>query len=188
MVKKLKGNKLCLSFPGIGDPETTKVFVYTDATHASLPSGASQGALIVFLAGKSRIAPIMWQSKKLNRVTKSPLASETMALVEGADAGCLIAAMASDVFAIPTPKVVCYTDSMSLTGHLKTLHVIQDTHLRVDVERIQVNISSLSSCLILSSRAASTFVTYLYRSPLLHIPIGCIINITYNLIASVIQE
>ena len=39
------------------------------------------------------MAPIIWQSKKLKRITKSPLATETMAVGEAADAGILVANM-----------------------------------------------------------------------------------------------
>ena len=133
----MKSDKSHLAFPALGDPKNLKVIAYSDATHASLPSGASQGALIVFLNGNGRVAPIMWQSKKLERVTKSPLASETMALAEGADAGCLIAAIVKEVFGIPAPKVMCITDNKSITSHLQTSHVIRDTRLRVDVARIK---------------------------------------------------
>ena len=52
-----------------------KIVVYGDGSHGSLPRGASQGANIVFLTGNGR-----WRSKKLNRVTKSPLASEVSAV------------------------------------------------------------------------------------------------------------
>ena len=97
-IRQLKNNSSSkLQFPNLGNLERIKVLVYCDATHASLPSGASQGGLIVFLAGEGNLAPIMWQSKKLNRVTKSPLASETMVLAEAADAGFLVAAMIKSV-------------------------------------------------------------------------------------------
>ena len=55
--------------------------MYGDETHASLRSGASQGAELVFLRGNNRAVTITWKSKKLERVTKSSMASETMALV-----------------------------------------------------------------------------------------------------------
>ena len=115
-----------------------RILAYSDATHASLPCGASHGALIIFLSGNGRVAPIMWQSKKLNRVTKSPLASETMELAEAADAGFLIASMTKEVFGLEVPPTIeCLTDSLSLTEFLKTSHIIQDTRLRVDIARIR---------------------------------------------------
>ena len=71
----------------MGTMDKIGISVYGDATHASLPDGSSQGAFIVFLKGEGKVTPILWQSKKLKRVTKSPLASETLALGEAADAG-----------------------------------------------------------------------------------------------------
>ena len=137
-IRKLKSTTSKLVFPNLGKPEDLTILAYSDATHASLASGASQGALIIFLSGNGRVAPIMWQSKKLNRITKSPLASETMELAEAADAGFLISAMLQEVYNLPhMPAVECFTDSFSLTEFLKTSHVIQDTRLRVDVARIR---------------------------------------------------
>ena len=82
----------------MGKAEDLRVLCYSDATHASLPNGASQGAYIVFLLGKNNmVAPIAWQSKKICRVTKSPLASETLSLSEVADAGFMIASMVQEI-------------------------------------------------------------------------------------------
>ena len=101
-IKKLQSSTLRLVYPDLGNPELLKVIVYGDATHASLPSGASQGALIVFLCGNERAAPITWKSKKLERVTKSPVASETMSLAEAADAGHFVALMTKEIFGLET--------------------------------------------------------------------------------------
>ena len=68
VIRKLKNDKLKVNFPCLGDPKTMKVVVYGDGSHGSLR--ASQGANIVFLTGNGR-SPITWQSKKLDRVTKS---------------------------------------------------------------------------------------------------------------------
>ena len=43
-VKKLQSSTLRLVYTDLGNPEYLKLIVYGDATHASLPSGASQGA------------------------------------------------------------------------------------------------------------------------------------------------
>ena len=43
------------------------------------------------------VAPIAWQSKKIRRVTKSLLASETLSLSEVADAGFMIASMVQEI-------------------------------------------------------------------------------------------
>ena len=145
-VKTIKSRDVRLSFPSLGDPDKIQVITFSDASHANLPSGASQGGFIVFLSGGGRVLPFMWQSKKLNRVTKSPLASETMELADAADAGHLTAVIVKEVFALSTePAVKCYTDSKSLIEHLKTSHVIQDSRLRVDVARMREMIE-LNEC------------------------------------------
>ena len=145
-VKTIKSREVRLSFPGLGEPAKIQVMVFSDASHANLPSGASQGGYIVFLSGGGRVLPFMWQSKKLNRVTKSPLASETMELADAADAGHLAAVIVQEVFALSNePRVQCFTDSKSLIDHLQTSHVIQDSRLRVDVARIREMIA-LKEC------------------------------------------
>ena len=114
-----------------------KVIAYSDAAHANLPSGASQGGLIIFLAGNARVAPITWQSKKLDRVTKSPLGAETMALAEAADTSVLVVKMVEEIFKNRLPPVTCLTDSRSLIDHMSTSHVIQDKRLRIDIARLK---------------------------------------------------
>ena len=137
-LKKLQSVKSCLVFPNLGDPRKWKVEVYKDTTHANLPTGASQGAHIIFISGNNRVAPVAWSSKKLNRVTKSPLASEASALVEAADTSFLVASIVQEVFGLKEiPAVSCKTDSKSLDDHLHTTNAVQDSRLRVDIARIR---------------------------------------------------
>ena len=137
-VKKLKEKNLKLTFPNLGNPDLVDVHVYGDASHASLPSGASQGAYIAFLCGDGKVAPISWKSKKLDRVTKSTLSSEAMAIADAADAGYFVAKMTQEVFGLETvPKVTCYTDSQSLVKHLESNKLIRDLRMRVDVARLR---------------------------------------------------
>lgn len=137
-VKKLQSTKSKLVFPDVGDPKKLHVEVYKDASHASLPSGASQGAYIVFLCGNGKVSPLTWKSKRLNRVTKIPLASETSALAEAADAGFLVASIVQEVFGVSKiPIVKCNTDNKSLYEHLQSTKIIQDSRLRVDITRLR---------------------------------------------------
>lgn len=138
-VTKLNSKKVEIKFPNLGSPRDLKILAFPDATYGSLEDGSSQGAFMIFVAGKGDlVTPVCWQSKKLNRVTKSPLASETLALSEAADAGFLISAMIQEIFQIPfLPEVECYTDNNSLNDTLKTTNVITDRRLRVDIARIR---------------------------------------------------
>ena len=137
-ITKIKSFDSKLVLPNLGEPEQMEVIAYTDASHASLPSGASQGACIVFASGNGRAAPIQWQSKKLPRVSKSPLAAETQMIAETADAGFFAATMLKEVFAmVSLPAVHVLTDSKSFMDHLNSTNIIVDTRMRVDMARIR---------------------------------------------------
>ena len=130
-IRKIKNHKVRLSFPKLRDIETSKLVVYTDASHASLPDGSSQGALIIFLVDTNGTSvPISWQSKKIRRVTKSPLASETLAMGEGADTAYYLASLFHEIFPNhPLPKIHCITDSKSLVDTMHTTHQLEDKRL-----------------------------------------------------------
>ena len=69
-------------------------------------------------------------------MTKSSLASETLALGEAADTGYLITSMLHEIFALKAlPPIKGFTDSKSLQEMLNTTHIGQDSRLRVDVAR-----------------------------------------------------
>ena len=136
---KLKSKKVKIKFPMLGRPENLKVISHSDASHNNLPDGSSQGGYVTFLMGEGgKIAPIRWQSKKLERVAKSPLASETLALGVAADAGFMIACMVQEVFRLPSlPVVECFTDNASLIETLKTSNITSDTRLRVEISSLR---------------------------------------------------
>ena len=119
----------------MGKAEDLRILCYPGATHASLPNGVSQDAYIVFLLEKNNmVVPIAWQSKKICRVTKSPLASETLSLSEVADAGFMTAAMVQEINCLPSLlSVLCKTDNSSLIENLHTTKLIKDMRLHVDI-------------------------------------------------------
>ena len=86
---------------------------------------------------KNRAAPIIWQSKKLKRVPKSPFAAETLVQAEGGDSGVLVAMMTKEIFNVETVKVECITDSKSLVDHLESTRVVDDSRIRVDIARLK---------------------------------------------------
>ena len=138
-LRKSKNSDLEICFPLLGDPKELTVLAYSDATYASLTDGASQGAYIVFLQGENgMVAPILWQSKKLDRVTKSPLASEASAVGEAADAGYFIASMLCDTLKDNKLRTVhCFTDNRSLVDTVKSMKMHNDHKLRVDLSRLR---------------------------------------------------
>ena len=138
VIRKLKSTPVSVLFPQLGDPGSLSVIGFGDASHGSLPSGASQGGVIVFLSGNEQTAPVCWSSKKLKRVTKSPLASEVSVLADTGDTAQLVASMVKEIFALQCiPQITCFTDSNSLTDHLESYKVIEDARLRVDIARLR---------------------------------------------------
>ena len=135
-ISKIKKTDVRMIFPKLGNPEFWEILAYTDATHASLPNGSSQGGYIIFIKGNNRVAPIAWRTKKLQRVTKSPLASETSALAEGADAGYHVAAMLNELFGVKH-KLKTFTDNKSLYDHIRTNNTVEDLRLCVDMARLK---------------------------------------------------
>ena len=147
-VRKLKNsNVVKIKIPNLGDFDKLQVIVHGDASHASLPDGSSQGAFIVFVSGNEKMTPILWQSKKLQRVTKSPLASEILAVGEASDAGILVANSIKEIYKLPElPSVICYTDSKSLIENLKSSNTVTDMSVRVEVARLRemVNLKEIN--------------------------------------------
>ena len=98
-VKSLKANdSFMLKYDNLGNPIELSVAVYSDATHGSLPDDSFQGGYVAFVQVDQKVAPLLWQSKKLKRVTISPLASEAMELCEAADAGVFLAIMVKKIY------------------------------------------------------------------------------------------
>ena len=79
-LSKVKPNKTAIRFPNFGNPKNVKIWAYDDV-YASLKDGSSLDDRIIFIqgwgqeGGSNQLA--MW---KVDKVTKSPLASETLAV------------------------------------------------------------------------------------------------------------
>ena len=147
-VRKMKNsNDVKINYRKLGNMKDVKLIVYADASHANLNDGSSQGAFIVFLQGNGKVSPLLWQSKKLKRITKSPLASETLAFGEGADAGILMSNVIQEVCRLKNkPEVICYTDGKSLKTHLGTSNTVEDMSLRTNMARLRQMIEMKEIC------------------------------------------
>eukprot|EP00794_Sanderia_malayensis_P000759 gene759-47_t len=112
-------------------PEQIKVVAYGDGSHNSLPNGDSQG-------GGKKLAPISWKYKKLERVTKSPLATEISAVADTGNYAYLVASMLKEIFCLEkSPVVKLMIDSKSLKDNLESTKVVEDPRQRVDVARLK---------------------------------------------------
>ena len=82
----MKRESINLFFPRLHSIENCTLECFTDASLMNLPSGKSQGGLIIFLQDEAgQKCPIFWQSKKLERTVKSTIAAEAQALVDGSE-------------------------------------------------------------------------------------------------------
>ena len=87
LIKKARDRPLRIKFKHLGDLRELKFLVYGDAAHASLPDGTSScgGKLVLLLGKDGKCAPLMWGSNKLKRIARSPLAAETMAMLDAVE-------------------------------------------------------------------------------------------------------
>ena len=89
IISKIKNNKITLKFRKLVN--NLKLFVYADASFGNLKDGGSQGTYLVFLLDESDICNLItWQSKWLKPIPRSSLEAETIALLDGIDAGVYI--------------------------------------------------------------------------------------------------
>ena len=86
VVRKAKSYTVRLRFRDLGDVKRAELISFSDASLGNMNNGASQGGHIIFLVGENgNYSPISWQFKKIWHVIKSTLATETLALQEGAE-------------------------------------------------------------------------------------------------------
>ena len=114
-----------------------ELICYTDASYASLPGGASQGAYIMFLKGPNWIySPIAWKSSKIQRTVKSSLAAESLAMQEGADHSFVIVSFIKKITGT-SPKLILRTESDSLQKNLPTTNKFTEKGLNMDLSIIR---------------------------------------------------
>ena len=84
MTKKLKSEELVMKFSGLWNLEDLRLSVYTDASHANLPDGASSASgHDIFLEWQNDSCCILsWSSHKVRRVVKSTVVVKGLALME----------------------------------------------------------------------------------------------------------
>ena len=176
-LRKLKNSTAQIHLPDIGDVTKSTLYAFSDASHANLPGFKSQGGFIIFIKGENgNSAPIVWTSKKVKRVVKSPLAAETLALQEAVEHAALIKALLCEIYDVEQSKfpTVCLTDSKSLRDTVHASTVIEDKGLMIDLcclrEKIQGKLitiewvpasEQLADCLTKSTASAALLMKVL---------------------------
>ena len=137
-LKKAKKEKSQISVPDLGDLESLKLVVYSDASFANLLDGGSQGGYVIFLQGENgEYLPISWQSKRVKRVVKSTLAAETLAMVDAAEAAVYYRKFILELLglkdSVRSVPIVCCTDNSSLYDAVHSSTQVQDKRLRIEI-------------------------------------------------------
>ena len=172
IIKFVKNNRNFITIPKL-DINTVKIVSFSDASYNNIGDGGSQGAHIVFLSdNQNKSTPLFWASNKIERIVKSSLGAETLALVEGADTAYYLSKLLSEIIIHrPIMKTIvrdCYTDSRSFCDNIPTNNPTSDRRLRVDmaatrqlIERDEIRVhwisknDQLSDCL--TKRQASPY-------------------------------
>ena len=108
LINRLKTEQFCAIFPPL-DRDSIEFIVFSDASHASPPDGVSSSlGYIIFMSDGVNSCPISWKSGKIQRVVRSTLAAEALALGEAADVAYFLAMFVKEALKLPTtPPINC---------------------------------------------------------------------------------
>ena len=136
-IRRLKAEQITLQFPNLGSIEECMVVCYSDASFANLRNASSQGGYMFLYKDEKKFASISWKSKKIQRVVKSALAAEALALVEALEACFMIRAILLEIYKkephSKTFLIHCFTDSKSLLDSVHSTITLKEKRLKVDV-------------------------------------------------------
>jgi hypothetical protein len=130
------------------DMATAKLYVFVDGSFANNKDFSSQLGYIIVLAneaiGKDEFTIhgniVHWSSTKSKRVTRSVLASEILAMVQGVDMGVAIGTTLQKItekLKVPTIPIVICTDSYSLYECLVKLGSTTEKRLMIDIMHLR---------------------------------------------------
>lgn len=138
IVKNVKGNTHCITFPSL-DLSSTHVVMFSDASFNNHPNGSSQGGYIVMIVDKhNQSCPISWKSNKVRRIARSTLAAETLVFTDGCDAAYFINQLAQEAQIVSSDsQILTYTDNKSLHDSVNTTAQVTDRRLRVEISAIR---------------------------------------------------
>ena len=115
-----------------------KLIAYCDASLGNLSNGGSQGGMIIYLSDvEGKLSPISWSSKKLERVARSTIAAETMALVDSADTCTWLTHMLNEILDNNVQISELFTDNKSLKDAAYSTTAVEEKRLRVDIAAIR---------------------------------------------------
>ena len=140
-MKKLKSIDLTLRFVPFESMDNLCILCYGDSSFANLPSGSSQGDVVVLLVDKDGCVNLLsWQSKKLKRVCTSTLSAETLACIDAVNYGFLFRELLIEIFRSTNVKIRVLTDNKALAQTMLT--VVDDKRLRIDIASLRETIQN----------------------------------------------
>ena len=145
IIRKVQSEEVNLNFYDLGGH--FELLLFSDASFGNLADGGSQGGYVIFLKGRNgKINPVTWQSKKIRRVVRSTLASETLALADGVD--CVISnAMLLNELLFNNYKannipIKCYVDNNDLHQAIYSEKHVIERRLRIELNSLKELIQS----------------------------------------------
>ena len=115
-----------------------KIVAFGDASFANLHDKGSQGAYIILLADKNgKYCPLSWQSKRLQRVVRSTLAAECLAIGQTIDAAIHLQTTIHEMIPTIKPPIHIFSDSDSLVKSSQTSTPVTDRGLQVEIALIR---------------------------------------------------
>ena len=140
-ISKAKSEQVILHFGNGVKPSECVISGFHDASFGNLEDGGSQGGFMILLGDEydRHRSPIMWQSRRVRRVVKSAMASETLTMVECSEACFWINQLAAEILGYKNEllPIICYTDSKQLYDATYSLRSIEDKRLRIDIAVIR---------------------------------------------------
>ena len=120
-----------------------KLVCYTDASHANLPDGGSQGGLYIEVVDGNKKAPLHWQSKRIKRIVKSSMAAETLALVEGIETAVLLRSLLNEILFKNKKSIAieAITDSRAVFESAHSTNQILDKGQRINMSILRESIA-----------------------------------------------
>ena len=136
-----------LNFKNLCNVKKARIGAFSDASHANLKGGSSQGGYIIFLHGENNhVEPRSWRSRKINRVVRSTLAAKTPARTEAAEQGFYIRAILTELLGLHDKKcfpINAITDNQSLLNSIKSTKTVDDKRLLIDLSCIREKLVNL---------------------------------------------
>ena len=142
VVKSIKRCKQDVAnrFPKLDCSKHLSLLLYSDASFANLPDKVSStlGYLVLLVDHLGGCCVVTWRSNKIDRVCRSVLAAETMALADGMGDLLYLKAVLQELKVLHCDSpVMCYVDSKSLSESLYSTKLVADKRLRIDIAAIK---------------------------------------------------